>query len=114
MFSYCQIHVSLQAIIFYVIVFLCSQGKIHIYIRECLLNNRSSFLSEAICIASWSSVLYFLLGYMQNNDVPMHIANCCGGHYFTGCLDEVRINALKLVLPPIMSCRTKGSDVNRG
>ena len=41
------------------------------------------------------SIQYFVLGYMQNNDVPMHIANCCGGYYFTGCLDEVRINAFK-------------------
>ena len=63
-----------------------------IYIREGPLNNRSSYLNEAVCNA-WSSVPYFVLGYMKNNDVPMHTANCCDGHYFVGCLDEVSVCA---------------------
>ncbi|KAI0239670.1 hypothetical protein LSAT2_009632, partial [Lamellibrachia satsuma] len=29
-------------------------------------------------------------GFMQNNDVPMHIANDCDDNYFVGCLDEVK------------------------
>lgn len=32
-----------------------------------------------------------LLGYLTNNDVSMYIANCCGEHFFVGCLDEVRV-----------------------
>ncbi|KAI0232633.1 hypothetical protein LSAT2_017057 [Lamellibrachia satsuma] len=30
-------------------------------------------------------------GYMQNNDVPMHIANCCDMNGFVGCIDELRV-----------------------
>ncbi|KAI0208075.1 hypothetical protein LSAT2_007248 [Lamellibrachia satsuma] len=32
-----------------------------------------------------------ITGYLKNNDVPMYIANCCGEHFFTGCLDELRV-----------------------
>ncbi|KAI0236833.1 hypothetical protein LSAT2_012602 [Lamellibrachia satsuma] len=31
-----------------------------------------------------------ITGYLKNNDVPLYIANCCGEHFFTGCLDELR------------------------
>ncbi|KAI0236872.1 hypothetical protein LSAT2_012642 [Lamellibrachia satsuma] len=30
-------------------------------------------------------------GFMQNNDVPMKIANCCGTSGFIGCMDELRV-----------------------
>ncbi|KAI0236841.1 hypothetical protein LSAT2_012610 [Lamellibrachia satsuma] len=32
-----------------------------------------------------------MTGYLTNNDVPMYIANCCGKHFFIGCLDELRV-----------------------
>ncbi|KAK2175222.1 hypothetical protein NP493_743g03045 [Ridgeia piscesae] len=35
--------------------------------------------------------LAYAEGYMQNNDVPMHIGNDCAGNYFVGCLDELRV-----------------------
>jgi len=35
-------------------------------------------------------MMLLLSGYLMNNDVPMYIANCCGEHFFIGCLDEVR------------------------
>ena len=38
-------------------------------------------------------------GFMQNNDVPMHIANNCDGDYFVGCLDEVRLHSEQEVAP---------------
>ncbi|KAK2186748.1 hypothetical protein NP493_190g04029 [Ridgeia piscesae] len=32
-----------------------------------------------------------MTGFMQNNDVPMHIANNCDDDYFVGCIDELRV-----------------------
>ena len=49
------------------------------------------------CIVSGS---YYVItcfspsGFMQNNDVPMHIANDCDDNYFVGCLDEVKFRSI--------------------
>ncbi|KAI0239669.1 hypothetical protein LSAT2_009631 [Lamellibrachia satsuma] len=45
-------------------------------------------------------------GFMQNNDVPMHIANNCDDDYFVGCLDELRVYNRVLSQSDIDNLRT--------
>ncbi|KAI0239671.1 hypothetical protein LSAT2_009633 [Lamellibrachia satsuma] len=45
-------------------------------------------------------------GFMQNNDVPMHIANNCDDDYFVGCLDELRVYDRALSQSDIDELRT--------